>query len=272
MTVTPNHAKRRLAEGKLTLGIGATLLRGSAPSLLAKANGFDFLFIDMEHASTTLDDAARMASSALATGVTPIVRCCRDALHEGTRALDNGTLGIVVPHVDTADDARQMVAAYLYPPRGRRSITNQLPQTGYRLPMEDDTAFRTAIETLNRETLLVAMIESPDGVENADAIAAVDGIDVLWIGTNDLAAMLDAHNQARHPRVRAAFARVAEAARRHRKSWGMGGVADEAVLRDSYAMGARFILATDDFGAIMAGAATRAAQFRALESEVNAGA
>lgn len=267
MAITRNHAKRRLAEGKLALGFGATLLRGSSPGLLAKANGYDWLFIDMEHAGTSIDDAGRIAAATLNTGVTPIVRCQRAALHEATRVLDNGALGVVVPHVDTVADAEEMVAAFLYPPLGRRSITNQLPQAGYRLPFNDDAAFRAAIEELNRETLLIAMIESPEAVENAAAIAAVDGIDVLLIGANDLAATMGLHNKASHPDVRKAFAAVGAAARQHGKNWGFGGVFQPDVARSYYDLDARFILATDDFGAILAGGAAGAEVFRSLESE-----
>jgi 2-keto-3-deoxy-L-rhamnonate aldolase RhmA len=262
--IVPNNTKRKLADGELALGFGATLLRGSSPSLLARTGGFDWLFIDMEHAATTVDDASRMAAAALATGVTPLVRCQRAALHEATRVLDNGAQGVVVPHIDTVADAREMVETFLYPPRGHRSITNQIPQAGYALPFHDDDAFRAAIEELNRQTLLIAMIESPEAVANADAIAAVDGIDVLLIGANDLAASMNLHNKAGHPKVREAFVAVADAANRNGKFWGFGGVFQEEVARSYYELNARLILATDDFGAILAGSAPRVAFFRAL--------
>jgi 2-keto-3-deoxy-L-rhamnonate aldolase RhmA len=263
--LTPNYAKRRLRDGKLAMGIGVNLLRGSAPGLLARANGYDFLFIDMEHAGTSVDDAGRIAIAALGTGVTPLVRCCKDALYEATRVLDNGALGVVIPHVDTPEEARAIVSAYLYPPRGNRSITNALPQYSYGLSFDNDKSFRNSIAALNDELLVVAMIETPQAVANADAIAAVEGVDVLMIGATDLAATMDLHNQIGHAKVRAAFARVGEACRRHGKSWGMGGVYLDALARDYFAMGARFILAINDHQALMAGSAARAKAIRALE-------
>jgi len=267
MALILNETKRKLAEGKLVIGIGVNLLRGSAPGLLAKSNGFDFLFIDMEHAGTSVDDAGRIATAALGTGVTPLVRCCKEAMHEATRVLDNGAMGVVVPHVETAAEARAIVAAYLFPPAGTRSITNALPQCGFALSFDGNTDFRSQIGALNREVLIVVMIETPLAIENIDEIAAVDGVDVLMVGATDLAATMDLHNQQEHPDMRAAFRRVGEACGRHGKSWGMGGVYIDALARDYFSLGARFILATNDHQALMAGSAARAKAVRALELE-----
>jgi 2-keto-3-deoxy-L-rhamnonate aldolase RhmA len=267
VTLIPNYTKRKLAEGKLVVGIAVNILRGSAPGLMAKSNGYDFLFIDMEHAGTSVDDAGRIATAALPTGVTPLVRCCREALHEATRAMDNGAHGVVVPHVDTADEACAIVRANLFPPAGSRSITNSLPQFGYGLSFDSDEEFRAQIAALNEETLIAVMIETPKAIENIDEIAAVPGVDVLMIGATDLAATMERHNQVGHPEIRAAFAKVAKAARRYGKSWGMGGVYATAIAQDYYDLGARFILATNDHQALMAGSAARAKAVRSLERE-----
>ena len=100
MPLVPNHAKRRLAAGGLALGFGVNHLRTPAAGMIAAACGYDWLFIDMEHGAMSVDDATRMCIAALGQGVTPIVRCCKDALHEGTRALDNGAgdVWILGPH------------------------------------------------------------------------------------------------------------------------------------------------------------------------------
>lgn len=267
LTLIPNYTKRKLAEGRLVVGISVNLLRGSAPGLMARANGFDFLFIDMEHAGTSVDDAGRIAIAALPTGVTPLVRCCREASFEATRVMDNGAHGVVIPHVETADEARAIVKANLFPPDGLRSITNSLPQFGYGLTFDSDEGFRAQIAAMNKETLIAVMIETPAAIENADEIAAVEGVDVLMIGATDLAATMDRHNQVGHPDIRAAFAQVAKACRRHGKSWGMGGVYADAIAQDYYDLGARFILATNDHQALMAGSAARAKAVRALERE-----
>ena len=106
MPIAANHARRRLARGELALGFGVHHLRGAAVGMLAAASGYDWLFIDMEHGAMSVQEATQISIAALGQGITPIVRCCKDALFEGTRALDNGAMGVVVPHVDTADEAR----------------------------------------------------------------------------------------------------------------------------------------------------------------------
>src|SRR5262245_5985931 len=101
MPLYGSEALKRIRDGKLTLGLGVHHVRGSAVPLLAKAAGYDWLFIDAEHGAISTPEIAQIALAALPTGVVPIVRICTGALDEGSRALDNGALGIVVPHVDT---------------------------------------------------------------------------------------------------------------------------------------------------------------------------
>lgn len=100
--------------------------------------------------------ATQLCIAALPVGVTPIVRVCAGALDEGTRALDNGALGIVVPHVDTAKEARRIAEAFHYPPDGHRSWGGPPAAYGYQPPPAVE-----AQAALNQEILIVAMIESP---------------------------------------------------------------------------------------------------------------
>src|ERR671921_382082 len=121
MPIVPNHVKQRLDQGGLALGFGVHHMRGSAVGMLAAAAGYDWLFIDMEHGATSVQEATQIAIAALGQGITPIVRVCKDAVFEGTRALDNGAMGVVVPHIDTAEEAKAVAAAYRFPPVGTRS-------------------------------------------------------------------------------------------------------------------------------------------------------
>ncbi len=260
---TPNFAKRKLAEGRVVLGFGVNLLRGSAPGMIAAAAGFDWLFIDMEHGAMSVDDASRSATAALGFGVTPIVRCARDALFEGVRVMDNGAMGVIVPHIDTAEEARLVATTFRYPPLGSRSLASTLPQFGYA-----QADFATAIRTLNPETLIVVMIETPLAVKNADAIAAVEGIDVLLIGAADLSATMGLPGESGHPEVRAAFAAVSAACHKHGKFMGMGAVADRDVARAYIAMGSHMIMAGTDVAYLKAGAAAQADHFRAIEKMI----
>jgi 2-keto-3-deoxy-L-rhamnonate aldolase RhmA len=259
MPLQPNPVRQRLAAGELALGFGVHHLRGSAVGMIAAASGFDWLFIDMEHGAMSVDDATRIAIAALSQGCTPIVRVCKDALHEGTRSLDNGAMGVVVPHIDTAEEAAAVVQAYRFPPTGMRSWGG--PPFAYGLGPVDAA---TAQAELNREILVVCMIETPEAVANADAIAAVPGVDVLMFGTSDLTATMGIPGQIGHPDVRKAYETVGAACAKHGKFMGMGGVYDEKVAPDYIKLGARFILSGSDHSFLMAGASARSKFLRGL--------
>ena len=260
MSIMPNHALNRMREGGLALGFGVGHLRTMATPLLAQAADFDFLFIDMEHGAFSIHEATQLCVASLMTRVTPIVRICKDALDEGTRALDNGAQGIVVPHVNTAEQARRVAEAFHYPPMGHRSWGGPPALYGYLPPSMSE-----AQTEINREILTVVMIETPEAVENAAAIAAVEGIDVLLFGTSDLTTEMGIPGQIGHERVTAAYKSVGEACRKHRKFMGMGGVYDQENAPRYIKLGARFVLGAGDHQLLLAGAMARAAFLRALE-------
>jgi 2-keto-3-deoxy-L-rhamnonate aldolase RhmA len=260
MPLPPNRLKQRLAKDELALGFGVHHLRTSGTGMIAAAAGFDWLFIDMEHGAMSVHEATQIAIAALNQGVTPVVRCCKDALFEGTRALDNGAMGVVVPHVDTAEEAKAVAAAYRFPPVGTRSwggppfAYNMLPPSNAEAQAE-----------LNEAILVCVMIETPEAVEAADAIAAVPGIDALMIGTSDLTASMGISGQIGHPRVKAAYEAVANACKKHGKTLGMGGVYDEVHASTYIGLGARFLLSGNDQAFLMAGASSRAKFLRGLQ-------
>jgi 2-keto-3-deoxy-L-rhamnonate aldolase RhmA len=261
MPLVPNQAKARLAANQLALGFGVHHLRGSAVGMLAAAAGYDWLFIDMEHGAMSVQEATQIAIAALNQGVTPIVRCCKDALFEGTRALDNGAMGVVVPHVDTAEEAHAVAAAYRFPPVGTRSWGG--PPFAYNMR---PPAVAEAQRELNKEILVTVMIETPEAVANAVAIAAVPGIDALMIGTSDLTASLGIAGQIGHEKVRAAYQAVGAACAIHGKTMGMGGVYDEIYAREYIGLGARLLLSGNDGAFLAAGAAARSGFLRSLQA------
>lgn len=260
MTIMPNHALNRMREGGIALGLGLGHLRTVAAPMLAQAADFDFLFIDMEHGAFTIQETTQICLASLMTRVTPIVRVCKDALDDGTRALDNGAQGVVVPHVNTAEQARRVADAFRYPPMGHRSWGGPPALYGYLPP-----AMSEAQVEINREILVVVMIETPEAVENAPAIAAVEGIDVLLFGTSDLTTEMGIPGQLGDERVVQAYTRVGEACRKHRKFMGMGGVYDERNATRYIQLGARFVLGSSDHQLLLQGATARAAFLRALE-------
>lgn len=253
MALVENTTKNKLQKNQLALGFGVHHLRTSATAMLAAATGHDWLFIDMEHGAISPHEATQICLAALPTGITPIVRICAGALDEGTRCLDNGALGVIVPHVDTAARAKELAEAFRYPPIGHRSWGGPPAAFGFVPPSNAE-----AQAALNKTVLVVAMIESPQAVGNAKAIAAVEGIDALLIGTSDLTAELGISGQYDHARVREAYQIVGDACRAHGKALGMGGVYDRDTASRYVKAGARFVLTGSDHTYLLAGAKARA--------------
>ena len=264
MPLTTNTTKQRLKAGQIALGFGVHHLRTIATPVLAAATGHDWIFIDTEHGAFTIQETTQLCIAALPTGVTPIVRVCAGALDEATRALDNGALGIVVPHVDPAAQAKRVAEAFHYPPDGHRSWGGPPAVYGYQPPATAD-----AQAAINAEILTIVMLESPEAIRNAAEIAAIDGVDVLFIGTSDLTAELGISGQMGHPLVIDADQEVGDACRRHGKTLGMGGVYDQENAARYVAMGARFILTGSDHSYIVSGANQRTAFFNELPGVSN---
>ena len=254
MPLVPNNTRRKMQAGEVALGFGVHHLRSAAAPVLAAATGHDWLFLDNEHGSFSVNEIAQLCIASLPTGVTPLVRVCANAIDEATRALDNGALGIVMPHVDTAKDARRIAEAFRYPPRGRRSWGGPPAVYGFRPP-----AMAEAQQAINDEILTVVMIESPMAVKNAADIAAVDGIDVLLIGTSDLSSELGIAGQMGHPKLINAYAAVGGA---HLPEVDL--VIDEENASRYVGMGARFVLTGSDHNYIVMGANARSGFFAGL--------
>jgi 2-keto-3-deoxy-L-rhamnonate aldolase RhmA len=168
-------------------------------------------------------------------------------------------MGIVVPHVDTAADAKRIAAAFHYPPMGHRSWGGPPALYGFKPPSNAE-----AQAAINGEILTIVMLESPEAIANADAIAAVPGVDVLFIGTSDLTAELGISGQMGHQKVIDAYQAVGEVCRKHGKTLGMGGVYDEVNTARYVGMGARFVLTGSDHSYILSGANQRSAFFNHL--------
>lgn len=257
MAYMNNRALERLANGEIALGVGVRLARSVEIAKMMRASDFDWLFIDLEHGSLSLETVSQISIAAADNGIAPIVRVPTGQWDVASRALDGGALGIVMPHVDTEADAREAVHHLCFPPVGHRATLGGMPHYDYeRVP-----ASRVAKE-VNAATLIALMIESPEAVENAGAIAAVDGVDVLFIGVNDLAQGMGLSGQLDHPEVVEAVAAVGKAAQAAGKYAGIGGIGDAALLRRYIDMGMRFILGGNDFAFMMAAAKQRAETLR----------
>lgn len=258
MAMVRNAARERLDAGELALGVILRQARTVDVAPIMQSCGYDWLFLDLEHNSMDLDTAVQIAVAALGAGIAPVARVPAGQLWMATRFLDGGGLGIVVPHVDTPEEARQIAAALRYPPLGHRSVAGGLPHFGYA-----KVGLAETCAAINAATFVVVMLETPTAIANAAAIAAVPGIDSLLIGTNDLAMELGIPGGFADERIAAAYQSVCDACRAHGKFAGVGGIADEALLRRYIGMGVRVVLPGSDLSFMAAGASQTAATMRA---------
>ena len=127
-----NAAREKLEAGQLSLGVGVRMTRSVEIAKAMAVAGFDWLFLDMEHGVMSLEACAQISTAALDAGIAPIARVPNGEYAIATRALDNGALGIVMPHVDTAAEAREVVDRLKYPPLGHRSMGGIGPHYGLR--------------------------------------------------------------------------------------------------------------------------------------------
>ena len=256
-----NPVKEKLARGEVVASMTVRLVTSIEIASLAKTAGFDTLYIDVEHSSLSLATTSQICIAALAVGIAPFVRVPSIRPEHVGRVLDGGALGVIFPHVESAEQARAMAAACRYPPLGHRSVMGSGPALGYRaLPLAEVNAAG------NADTLLIVMLETPAGIACADAIAAVPGVDVLLIGANDLSAEMGIAGELRHARLREAFAAAAAACKAHNKVLGIGGVRGDLDLQtELFRLGGRFVIAGSDVTYLAAAASADAKALRSMQ-------
>lgn len=251
----PNPVKEQA--DKVALGMLVRLARSGDIARLAKTTGHDFIFIDTQHSLFTVETIGHMAQAALGCGIAPLVRVrsCDDP--DTQVLLDNGVTGIVFPDISTAAEAQRAVNRARFAPVGRRSVSGSYTIFDYRaVPTAD------AVAALNDNTLVVCMIETQEGLRNIEEIAAVDGIDVIHVGSNDLLTAMGRPGALGSPEHIAALERVIAVTKAHGKIPGVGG--DRNVERQAgfIRKGARFITTNSDIAFIMAEASRVTAELR----------
>lgn len=257
MVTVVNVTKARLEAGELALGVGLRQARTVDVGKIMKMCDYDWLFVDMEHNSMSVDTAVQISVAAQDAGVTPIVRVPGFQHFHATRVLDGGAQGVVIPHVDTAAVAAEMVSNTKYPPIGHRSVTGALPQVNFGAYSVGEVT-----PAINDSTLIVVMIETPTAVENVEAIAATPGVDVILVGTNDLCMEMGIPGQVGDKRVVKAMEQVIGACHSNGVHPGLGGVYDPSLMQQYIQMGMRFILAGSDLSFMMAAAKDRSSTLR----------
>jgi 2-keto-3-deoxy-L-rhamnonate aldolase RhmA len=215
----------RLRRREPVTGTMLRLIREPGVTAICRSAGFDLIMLDMEHGSFGFDDVGRLAQAGRGEGLAVMVRVPELTKGYVSRALDCGVDGVMVPMLETPQQARQLAAWAKYLPLGGRGLGSMGGHTRYRQPGPVVDFMNDA----NHRTFTLAQIETVAGVQNADAIAATPGIDALVIGPNDLANALGRPGEMTHPDQERAMAAIGDAAARHGKIFGMH--AGTALLR-----------------------------------------
>src|ERR671915_1715456 len=214
-----NPVKEKLSRGEPVYSMTVRLVRTVDIASIAYTAGFDTVYIDMEHSSFPLEAAGQICMACNHLGVTPLVRVPGPDQDFIARVMDSGAMGVVLPGVESAEAARAAVNAVKHAPLGTRSLAGAPPQLHYRaLPPAE------VVRLLDETSMVVPMIESQAGLDAVDEIAAVDGVDILLVGANDLSVELGIAGQMDHPSIDKAYLRVIEACRAHGKTAGIGGL------------------------------------------------
>lgn len=182
---------------------------------ILKSAGCDFALLDLEHSGFGFETVKSTLRYFEAADLPTIVRVPSREYHHIARAMDMGAEGLMLPMVGNVDEVRHIVNSMKYHPVGKRGVALQVAHDRYR-PGSVAEKFTAA----NKRTTLFCQIETAEGVENADAMAAIDGVDCLWVGHFDLSVSLGIPGQFGHKRFTDAIATVAKATRKHKKALG----------------------------------------------------
>lgn len=240
-----NPLKAKLLAGERVVGAVITVNNPEVAAQIASF-GFDFLWIDMEHTAVTLEGLRNMVLATRGLPAIPLARPPINELWTAKRVLDLGVLGVIFPFTHDAQLARQAVAACRYPPHGRRG--SGAPLAAFRWPEAGNY-----YDFADANVLVIAIIEDRLGLENVEEIVATPGIDIIYVGTSDLAFSLGFREHNSGPEVEKAVARIVAAAKAHGKILGCPGLTPSQIERRTE-QGFQFFMSLTDWELMAAGA------------------
>ena len=239
--------RQRVLAGETVLGsMIFELIAPAVPQLLVQA-GAEYVIYDMEHTGTSLETIKAQIACCRGLPIAPMARVPRGDYHFLARALDIGCHGVMIPMVESVEQARAIAEATHYPPRGRRGAAFGFAHDDY-APGDPKAKMKVA----DARTLVIAQIETERGLDHVDAIAATNGIDVLWLGHFDLTNFLGIPGQFDNPIFTKAVERIVAAGRKHKKGLGFMA-ASETWARDYKKRGFNMLAAGPDQALLAAG-------------------
>jgi 4-hydroxy-2-oxoheptanedioate aldolase len=256
-----NNVKEKLARDEVVASMTVRLVRNVEIARIARTAGFDTLYVDLEHSSFSIDTCGQICMAALEAGIAPFVRVPANTPEYISRVLAGGALGVIAPHIRSADEAKAVVRAAKFPPLGERSNAGGLPHLHFRaFPVAE------AYAALNDATMVIVQFESDAALAQADEIVAVDGVDMVLVGLNDLLADWGIPGEYDHPRVREAYTKTIAACRQRGKHCGVGGLATRPDLVAEFVkMGARYVSTGTDLAFLLSACTARARQVKEIK-------
>ena len=241
-----NPWRDRILRGEICSVMSCKFFVSNEVAMMVKMAGIDGMFIDMEHSVLTIRDVSQLILACNYVGVSPIVRIPSKSHWQLSRILDAGAAAVVIPHVESVDQVRQIVKDSKYAPLGIRGCAGNQPILNFQ-------SVPTLIQNdlLNRETMVIPMIETPGAVALADEFFAVEGVDGILVGSNDLCTDLGIPGQYDNPLYLESVEKVIAAGVKAGKPIGIGGIGGRLdLLERFFQLGATWSLSGAD-GAIL---------------------
>jgi 2-keto-3-deoxy-L-rhamnonate aldolase RhmA len=198
-----NRIKARIRAGQPAYGVSVMVPSPHVVEMVGRL-GFDWVLIDCEHGTISVETVEHMVVAAEATGITPIARPWTNSLDAILRLMDRGVMGVQVPHVNSAADAQRAVESVKYYPLGKRGLAAGTRPAHYGLGVSP----AEYVEWVNRETLVCVQLEEAEALENIDDILQVEGVDVFFVGPSDLSQSMGYPGQTGVPAVQDAIDRA----------------------------------------------------------------
>jgi 4-hydroxy-2-oxoheptanedioate aldolase len=242
-----NTVKENLKAGKHVYGTSLEDCLDPEIAVILGATGLDFFFVDTEHSTATYTQIQALCRAGRAAGIVPLVRVTENEPHLISRALDVGAMGIIVPRLRSVQAAAAAIDVIKFPPLGHRGFGLRTIVTDLQPGSADEQ-----VESANRETMVVPMIETKEALDCVEQIAALPGVDALFLGPYDLTLSLGIVEQFESPIFWSAVDRVIKAAEKAGVAAGLQ-TRDMNLLLEARRRGARFLLYSSDSGVLFDG-------------------
>jgi 2-keto-3-deoxy-L-rhamnonate aldolase RhmA len=248
--------KEKLRKGDLVIGTMVSELRNPNIVYMLAQSGFDFFIIDNEHGAYSPETVSDLIAAARGAEISPVVRIPEIRRETILKPLDSGAAGLLVPQVNTAEQAREVIVHAKYPPLGNRGVALRRAHSRYERVTPSEYLTKA-----NAETFIAVQAETPASIENLEAIAAVPGIDAVFVGPFDLSVSLGIPGQVNHPREVESIDRILQVCRQHNLTTGIQ-LFDVSGIKGWVEKGMRFVSYSSDVGLLADAAVSALADIR----------